>query len=208
MPGCECCFSLNSLVDAGSLVGLRVTVCTSVTQNSVHSALGLLQDIPKNCPIAVILDFSFPYIFVHAHTHVLGMISKKILKRHCSLSTEFLIHVFTFSLRWTSVQVIRTCFKKFAMSADKWSYRYVPQSIKRIERCQQNREDYTKQAAFFACVGSTRHLHRCIYPTVLHKKVPQLARAGNNVRWHWNMPGAGCASNIGVSQCQRVKSTK
>ena len=66
-PGCECCFIVNSLVDAVSLVVLRAIGCTSFPQNSIQSALGLLRGIPKNCPVAEIFDFSFPKVFVHAH---------------------------------------------------------------------------------------------------------------------------------------------
>jgi hypothetical protein len=66
-PGCECYFSVNLLVDAGSLLGLRAVGYTSFPQNSIQSALGLLRDIPKNYPIAEIFYFSFPEVFVHAH---------------------------------------------------------------------------------------------------------------------------------------------
>ena len=51
--------------------------------------------------------------------------------------------------------------------------------VKGVERFRQSREDYTDWAdCLFACTWSTHHQQRCIYPTGLHKKAPQLTLTG------------------------------
>ena len=142
-PGCECCFSLNSLVVVGSLVGLRVTGCTSVPQNPIQSALGLLWGIPKNCPIDVlILDFSFPNVFVHAHMHLLGMIGKNV---ETSLLAEhripkLCIHILR-TLDFSTSD--KNMFQEICCACRQMVLQICFRIYKGVERCHRSREDYT-----------------------------------------------------------------
>lgn len=96
---CECCFNFDSVVDQGRCSGIEVCVLHCSPAGLLPDFPGLLQGIPRNCPIALKLYFCFPQLVFCVSLAKLI----KIWVRHWTLSMAFQSNFFIFSWHWTSV---------------------------------------------------------------------------------------------------------